>query len=109
MTCLELAKAGSFIAQHGTIPWSGKQMLSRSEAKRINSLMATCGIYDCAGEFAYRISLPTKNGVGGGVLAVIPDKLSVAVWSPCLNKSGYSPVGIYALERFTSLTARTIF
>lgn len=109
MTCLELAKAGSFLAQHGTIPWSGQQLLSRSEAKRINSLMVTCGTYDCAGEFAYRIGLPTKSGVGGGILAVIPDKLSVAVWSPRLDESGNSPAGVYALERFTSLTTRSIF
>lgn len=109
MTCAELAKAGSFLAQHGTIPWSGQQILDASSAKRLNALMLTCGTYDAAGDFAYRVGLPAKSGVGGGILALVPGELAVAVWSPGLDPTGNSLAGTYALERFTTLTARSIF
>lgn len=109
MTCAELAKAGSFLAQHGTIPWSNKVIFDASSAKRLNALMLTCGTYDAAGDFAYRVGLPAKSGVGGGILAIVPGELSVAVWSPGLDATGNSLAGTYALERFTSMTARSIF
>jgi glutaminase len=109
MTCLELAKAGSFLAQHGTIPWNGVQILDPSSAKRLNALMLTCGTYDAAGDFAYRVGLPAKSGVGGGILALVPGDVSIAVWSPGLDATGNSLAGTYALERFTTLTARSIF
>jgi glutaminase len=109
MNCVELARAGSFLAQHGTIPWSGTKVLDKSSAKRINALMLTCGTYDAAGEFAYRVGLPAKSGVGGGIVGVVPGELALAVWSPGLDETGNSLAGTYALERFTSLTARSIF
>ncbi|MFZ6656207.1 glutaminase [Undibacterium sp. TJN19] len=109
MTCEELAKAGSFLANHGTIPWNGVQILDASSAKRLNALMLTCGTYDAAGDFAYRVGLPAKSGVGGGILALVPGELAVAVWSPGLDATGNSLAGTYALERFTTLTARSIF
>ncbi len=109
MTCAELAKAGSFLANHGTVPWSGAQILDASSAKRLNALMLTCGTYDAAGDFAYRVGLPAKSGVGGGILALVPGELAVAVWSPGLDATGNSLAGTYALERFTTLTARSIF
>ncbi|MEB0138096.1 MULTISPECIES: glutaminase [unclassified Undibacterium] len=109
MTCSELARSGSFLAQHGTIPWNGTAILDRSSAKRLNALMLTCGTYDAAGDFAYRVGLPAKSGVGGGILAIVPGELAVAVWSPGLDATGNSLAGTYALERFTTLTARSIF
>lgn len=109
MTCAELAKAGSFLANHGTVPWSGAKILDASSAKRLNALMLTCGTYDAAGDFAYRVGLPAKSGVGGGILALVPGELAVAVWSPGLDATGNSLAGTYALERFTTLTARSIF
>lgn len=109
MNCMELAKAGSFLAAHGTIPWSGVPVLDRSSSKRLNALMLTCGTYDAAGDFAYRVGLPAKSGVGGGILALMPGEASIAVWSPGLDATGNSLAGTYALERFTTLTARSIF
>ncbi len=109
MSCTELAKAGSFLAQHGTIPWSDTEILDASSAKRLNALMLTCGTYDAAGDFAYRVGLPAKSGVGGGIIALVPGELAVAVWSPGLDAAGNSLAGTYALERFTTLTKRSIF
>lgn len=109
MNCVELAKAASFLARHGTIPWSGTEILDASSAKRLNALMLTCGTYDAAGDFAYRVGLPAKSGVGGGIVALVPGDVSVAVWSPGLDPTGNSLAGTYALERFTTLTARSIF
>jgi len=93
MTCAELAKAGSFLACHGTIPWSGEQILDASSAKRLNALMLTCGTYDAAGDFAYCVGLPAKSGAGGGILALVPGELAVAVWSPGLDRTGNSLAG----------------
>lgn len=109
MTCMELAKAASFFAEHGTIPWSREKVLSPSSSKRMNALMLTCGTYDAAGDFAYRVGLPSKSGVGGGIVAIVPGELALAVWSPGLDHTGNSLAGTMALERFTTLTGRSIF
>ncbi len=109
MNCIDLAKSFLILANHGLSPWSGKQIISKSQAKRINSLMLTCGTYDAVGDFAYRVGLPGKSGVGGGIVAFIPGRLCVAVWSPGLNSSGNSLAGTQALELFTTKTGKSIF
>lgn len=109
MSCAELACAGLYLANHGLSPVSGEQRLTRSQAKQVNAIMLTCGTYDAAGEFAYRVGLPCKSGVGGGILAVIPGKLSIAVWSPALDSQGNSLIGLEALDRFTTRTGLSIF
>ncbi len=109
MNCVDLAKSFMMLANHGLSPWSGKQILTSSQAKRINSLMLTCGTYDAVGDFAYRVGLPGKSGIGGGIAAFIPGKLSVCVWSPGLNSHGNSLAGTLALELFTTKTGMSIF
>jgi glutaminase len=109
MNCVELAKAASFLANRGSIPWSGECILDASSTKRLNALMLTCGTYDAAGDFAYRVGLPAKSGVGGGIVAVVPGELALSVWSPGLDTNGNSLAGSMALERFTTLTTRSIF
>lgn len=108
MNCVELANAGLFLAKRG-VTRDGLQSLSRSQAKQINAVMLTCGTYDAAGEFAYRVGLPVKSGVGGGMLAIIPGKMSIAVWSPELDSRGNSVLGLEALDRFTTRTGLSIF
>ena len=83
--------------------------MSTSRSKRINAIMQTCGFYDEAGEFTFKVGLPGKSGVGGGIVAIHPNTYSVAVWSPKLNKKGNSAVGIAALELLTTKTAQSIF
>lgn len=109
MSCVELARAASFLANHGSIPWNDSAILDGSSTKRLNALALTCGTYDAAGDFAYRVGLPAKSGVGGGIVALIPGELAIAVWSPGLDATGNSLAGSMALERFTTLTARSIF
>ena len=109
MNCKDLSKAFLYLANHGILPQTGEHILTKNEAKRINSLMLTCGLYDESGEFAFRVGLPGKSGVGGGIAAVIPNELSICVWSPKLNSSGNSLLGIKALELFTTRTGMSIF
>jgi len=109
MCCIDLARAGLFLANGGVLPWNGERLISTNQAKYINSLMLTCGTYDAVGDFAYRVGLPGKSGVGGGILAVMPGEFSVCVWSPGLNESGNSLAGTKALELFTTLTGISIF
>jgi glutaminase len=108
MTCRELALAGLFLARDGVLS-DGSQLLSPREAKRVNAVMLTCGTYDSAGEFAYRVGLPAKSGVGGGILAVIPDRGVACVWSPALGPSGSSAAGLAALDAFTTYSDWTVF
>ena len=109
MTCEELAKSFLFLANHGINPHSQKEILSVSRSKRLNALMLTCGFYDESGEFAFRVGMPGKSGVGGGIIALIPGQLAIAVWSPRLNKYGNSYLGIETLERFTTDIGISIF
>jgi glutaminase len=108
MSCRELALAGLFLARDGALS-DGTRLLSARQAKRINAVMLTCGTYDSAGEFAYRVGLPAKSGVGGGILAVIPDRGVACVWSPALGPSGSSAAGLAALDAFTTYSDWTVF
>lgn len=109
MSCSELARSFLFLANRGVNPITGKQILSQSKSKRLNALLLTCGLYDESGNFAFRVGMPGKSGVGGGIVAVIPGKLSIAVWSPRLNEFGNSVIGVETLERFTTDTEESIF
>jgi len=109
MNTSELATSFLFLANGGIIPSSEQRVCGSRSAKRLNALMLTCGLYNESGDFAYRVGLPGKSGVGGGVVAVIPGKLSIAVWSPELNKNGNSYRGIETLERFTTYLGISVF
>jgi len=108
MNCIELARSFMFLANHGIIPGSNEYIISKSKAKRINALLLTCGLYDESGDFAFRVGLPGKSGVGGGIVAVLPEHLSIAVWSPALGPAGNSLAGMQALELFTTKTGMSV-
>ncbi len=109
MNCNDIARAFLFLANHGVHPINNRKYLTPSQAKRINSLLLTCGTYDAAGDFAFRVGMPGKSGVGGGIAAIIPGLLSMCVWSPGLDKYGNSLAGVKALELFTTKTGISIF
>ncbi len=109
MNCVELARAALFLANGGVAPVTGERIVDSSSAKRLSPLMLTCGTYDAAGDFVYRVGLPAKSGVGGGIVAVLPGEMAVCVWSPGLDANGNSLAGALALEWLTTYSGRSIF
>jgi glutaminase len=109
MTCRQLARAGLFLAFDGRDPAGGRPVTEWHRARRINSVMMLCGHYDNSGEFAFRVGLPGKSGVGGGILAIAPGHGSIAVWSPGLNPAGTSAAGAAALEALVERTGWSVF
>jgi glutaminase len=105
MSCSQLAQATMFLANGGLdIGGANEQFLSADATRRVNALLLTCGAYDAAGDFAYRIGLPVKTGVGGGIVAIVPGVGTVAVWGPELDAKGNSVLGAFALERLAQTT-----
>lgn len=104
MSCRQLARAMLPLAAGGFSPIVEETIFPERLSRRLNALLLTCGIYDSVGSFAYRVGLPAKSGVGGGIVAVVPGKATIAVWSPELDRFGTSVVGTVALERFSQLT-----
>ena len=109
MTCQQLARAGLFLACQGQNPITGMQVVPPQRARRINAIMLMCGHYDGSGEFAFRVGLPGKSGVGGGILAIAPGKASIAVWSPGLDTVGNSKLGTAALEQLAKRMEWSVF
>ena len=107
--CQRLARAVAYLAYGGEQPGTGRRIVSREQARRINSLMLTCGTYDAAGEFAFKVGLPCKSGVGGAIVGVVPGKLVLCAWSPGLDETGNSVAARLALELFVLNTGMSVF
>lgn len=105
MSCLQLARAGRFLMGAE----GGPRLVAPERVRRINALMMTCGHYDGSGEFAFRVGLPGKSGVGGGILVIAPKRASIAVWSPGLNDQGNSLLGTAAVEMLARRTGWSVF
>lgn len=109
MTCAQLTRSFLYLSNDGFCPLNKRKIIEPSMSKRINAIMQLCGFYDEAGEFAFKVGLPGKSGVGGGIVVVCPHKFSMAVWSPKLNKKGNSYLGTKFLQAFTSKIDYSIF
>ena len=109
MSCRQLARAGLFLAHGGVDPINHARISTPVRTRRVNAIMMTCGHYDASGDVAFRVGLPGKSGVGGGILAIAPGRAAIAVWSPGLNAAGNSLVGLLALRKLASLTGWSVF
>nr|WP_319393273.1 glutaminase [uncultured Desulfobacter sp.] len=98
MSCLDLSRALLFLANSGRAPGDREKILTPLQCRRLNALMLMFGTYDAAGDFVFRVGLPGKSGVGGGISAIVPGRFSIAVWSPALDEHGTSVAGLKALE-----------
>lgn len=107
--CVQLAQALGYLANAGLQPGSGQRIVSPEQARRINALMLTCGTYDAAGEFAFKVGLPCKSGVGGAIVAVVPGRMVLCAWSPGLDDTGNSLVARRALEQFVVRSGLSVF
>lgn len=106
VTCRDLGVMAATLANHGVNPITKKQAIRGEYVESVLSVMAACGMYDYAGEWLYRIGMPAKSGVAGGVIAVLPGQLGIGVYSPALDARGNSVRGIHvcnALSRFLDL------
>ncbi|WP_422350776.1 glutaminase [Flagellimonas sp.] len=108
MSCEQLVKVFYIFMNRGNC-LQNNNYINLSQVKRINAIMLTCGFYDEAGEFAFEVGLPGKSGVGGGIVALLPNHFCVATWSPGLNEKGNSKLGMLALEQLTTETGLSIF
>jgi len=108
MSCRQLAMAGRYLMLDGKNPETGYNIVSPMRARRINAVMMLCGHYDGSGEFAFRVGMPGKSGVGGGILTIVPGIASITVWSPGLNDRGNSLIGSLALEQLAIATGWSI-
>lgn len=109
MTCWELTQTFMFLANSQLKVTHTTNMPSSGQLKRINAIMQTCGFYDESGEFSFKVGLAGKSGVGGGIVALLPGKYCISVWSPRLNDKGNSYRGMKFLEMFTTRTELSIF
>lgn len=108
VTAKTLAKIGLFLAKNGKIS-TGEQIITPRIATIIKTLMVTCGMYDSSGEFAVRVGIPSKSGVGGGIVSVVPGKMGIGVFGPSLDKKGNSIAGVHLLEELSEELNLTIF
>ena len=109
MNCIELARSFSYLTSQGMSPCTIEPIITPLQSRQINALMMTCGMYDGSGEFAFRIGMPGKSGVGGGIVCVVPNQFTVAVWSPELDTAGNSLAGCAALELLSKRLGRSVF
>ena len=109
MSCVELARTFLFLADEGRAPHLTRPVISPLQSRQVNALMATSGMYQSAGEFAWRVGLPAKSGVGGGIVAIVPHEMAICVWSPELDDAGNSLAGIAMLEALSHRLGRSVY
>ena len=98
VTCKDLARIATVLANKGKSIKNGEVLFDRRYAKYINAILVNCGMYDGSGEFAVRVGIPSKSGVGGGILAVVEKRMGIGIYGPALDEKGNSVAGQKMLE-----------
>ncbi|MDU1443253.1 MAG: glutaminase A [Clostridium cochlearium] len=109
VTCKDIAKIGSFLANDGVLPSTGERVVPKEVTRVVKAVMATCGMYDASGSFAVKVGIPSKSGVGGGIMATVPGKMGIGIVGPALDKKGNSIAGIKVLEQLSEELDLSIF
>ncbi|BCL35854.1 glutaminase A [Nostoc sp. MS1] len=109
VNCHDLAVMAATLANRGVNPITGEQAVNSRYIKDILSVMYTCGMYNFAGEWAYKVGIPAKSGVCGGILAVVPNKMGIAVFSPPLDIRGNSVRGVKVCEELSGQLGLHLF
>ncbi len=105
----DLAVMGATLANAGVNPYSGQRAIDQAYVKFLLSIMLSCGMYDYAGEWAYRVGIPSKSGVAGGIVGVVPGRFGIGVYSPPLDNKGNSVRGIAAFRELSERFGLHIF
>ena len=108
-TVTDLAKIAFVFANGGVVKETGEQLFDKEYARYVNAVLMTCGMYDGSGEFALNVGVPAKSGVGGGIMAVVPNRMGIGIYSPALDNKGNSIAGIKALELLSKNLELSIF
>ncbi|MCR4944674.1 MAG: glutaminase A [Clostridium sp.] len=108
-TALDLAMFGAVLANEGVAPWNNERLISRENCRIVKTIMVTCGMYDASGEFAVKIGIPAKSGVGGGILGTVPRWMGIGVYGPALDKKGNSLAGLHLLKDLSEELDLSIF
>ena len=109
VTVKDLARVSLLFANQGVDIETGEQIINKDISRMINTFMVTCGMYDASGEFALKVGIPAKSGVGGGIMASVPKKMGIGVYGPALDSKGNSIGGIKVLEDLSEEFALSIF
>ncbi|RTE86404.1 MULTISPECIES: glutaminase B [Gammaproteobacteria] len=109
MNCVDLATSLSFLANRGVHPCTNETICDHRSTHRINALLSTSGMYDQSGEFAFTVGLPAKSGVGGGLVAIVPDYGVICAWSPKLNAFGNPHKGVYMVTQLAEELGLSVY
>ena len=107
--CVGLARIGCVLANKGCQPGSQDPIIPPEYARFANAILTTCGMYDGSGDFAVRVGVPAKSGVGGGIMAVVPSRMGIGIFSPALDAKGNSLAGTRLLELLSRELNLSIF
>ena len=109
VTCKDLARIAYVFANRGKLPITDERVFPAEFAHYVNAVLVTCGMYDGSGDFAVRVGVPAKSGVGGGIMAVVPTRMGIGIFSPGLDEKGNSLAGTKALEELSRRMYLSIF
>ncbi|MGL5713648.1 MAG: glutaminase A [Paraclostridium sp.] len=107
--CIDLARIGVALASYGIDIETGERVLDERISRIVKTFMVTCGMYDASGEFAIKVGVPAKSGVGGGIMASVPTKMGIGVYGPALDKKGNSIAGLKIVQALSEKCKLSIF